>query len=371
MKKINYFFYVTLFTGVTLLGGCDSEEGIEPEEFEVTGSGVFILNEGNNNSGNSTLSYYDSGTKMVDNDVFYRANDRKLGDTGQSMILRGNSLYIAVENSGIIWKINATTFQVEGQLETGDTGNKMINPRYIHFLSDSKAYVTDLYSPYVNVFNPQTMTYLKSIPTGEDAFEGYASTEEMVQYGKYVFTNCWSYNNKLLIIDSEQDVIDGEIVFTTSSQPKSMKIDKNNKIWVITDGGYESSSYSYGYPHLYKIDADSRNIEQDQELDNDEANVQIALNGTRDTLYLINNDIYRMAITDSHLPVRPFISAEVDENGIKHKLYGLGVNPVNSEVYVGDAVDYSQAGVVYRYSSSGTLVDEFRVGINPNGFVFK
>ena len=57
--------------------------------------------------------------------------------------------------------------------------------------------------------------------------------------------------------------------------------------------------------------------------------------------------------------------------GIRHKLYGIGVNPRNGEIYVADAVDYAQAGVVRRYSDDGTLIDQFRVGINPNGFAFK
>ena len=369
-KSKHFFFYMMLLAGALSLGSCDSEEGFQEEEFHATGTGVFILNEGNYQAGNSTLSYYDPSKKTVENGVFSRANDRKLGDTGQSVILRGTDAFIAVENSGIIWKIDATTFKVRGQLDSKSTGGKMINPRYIHFISDTKAYATDLYAPYITVFNPQTMEYIKSIPTGQEVVEQYASTEEMVQYGKYVFTNCWSYSNKILVINAEKDVVDGEITLP-SMQPKSMKLDKNGKIWVITDGGYQGSEYGDDYPHLYKIDANSRQIEQEQVLDMDEANVQIALNGARDTLYLINNDIYRMAVSDDHLPVRPYISAEVDENGTKHKLYGLSINPVNSDVYVADAVDYRQAGVVYRYSSQGILLDKFSVSINPNGFAFK
>jgi DNA-binding beta-propeller fold protein YncE len=365
----NYLLLSLLLCGFTL-AGCDSENGTEEEEFQASGTGVFILNEGNYQAGNSTLSYYDPESKTVENNVFYRANDRKLGDTGQSLYLDGDNLFIAVENSGIIWKIDAETFKVKGQLESSSTGGKMINPRYIHFVSDTKAYVTDLYSPYVNVFNPTTMEYIKSISTGQELSFGYASTEEMVKYGKYVFTNCWSYSNKLLVIDTDEDKVCDEIVLT-SYQPKSMKIDKNGKIWVITDGGYTGSMYSDDYPCLYKIDAATRKIEQEQFLDSDEANVQIALNGTKDVLYLINNDIYKMSVTDTHLPVRPFINAEVDANGTKHKLYGLNINPKNGDVYVADAVDYSQAGVIYRYSSEGTLIDKFTVGVIPNGFCFK
>lgn len=135
--------------------------------------------------------------------VFYRANDRKLGDTGQSVIIYDGTAYIAVENSGIVWGIDINTFKVQGQLET--EGTKMINPRFVHIVNENKAYVTDLYSPYVNIFNPKTFKYIGAIPTKQPSNRGYSSTEEMVQYGKYVFTNCWSYSNKILVIDTEKD----------------------------------------------------------------------------------------------------------------------------------------------------------------------
>lgn len=332
--------------------------------------GVFVLCEGNFNAGNASLSYYNPATKNVENGVFRRVNDRKLGDTGQSITIYGTTAFIAMENSGIIWGVDTETFKVKGQL-TASAETKIINPRYVYKVSDTKAYVTDLYAHYINIFNPQTFQYSGSISVDEVANLGYCSTEEMVQYGKYVFVNCWSYSNKILVIDTEKDKVDGRIELS-SWQPKSMKIDKKGKLWVVTDGGYESSEGSFGdnLPHLYRIDAQSRVVEKDWVLNTDEANVQIAMNNTSDTLYILNNDIYRMGIDDTDMPMLPFIYAPLDDNGVRHKLYGIGVNPHNGDVYVADAVDYRQSGVVYRYSSAGGLIDNFRVGITPNHFAF-
>ena len=361
-----------LLAAVVLLAACsNSDPGTEEEAFNTSERGVFVLCEGNFNAGNATLSYYDPKTREVQNAVFQRANDRRLGDTGQSISLRGNTAYIAVENSGIIWAIDASTFRVRGQMTTGQTEH-MTNPRYIHFLSDHKAYVTDLYAPYVTVFNPQSMTYIASISTEQPEAFGYSSTEQMVQYGHEVFTNCWSYSNKLLILDSERDVLADSITLS-SWQPKSMALDARGKLWVVTDGGYATDEDSFGdnIPHLYRIDAASHLIELDQTLDTDESSVQLATNPEGTVLYLINNDVYRMGIEDTHLPVRPFISAERNERGLRHKLYGIGVDPQTGEIYVADAVDFSQSGVVRRYTAEGILIDQFRVGINPNGFAFK
>ena len=124
-----YLFLIALLG----LGGCDNVGDNDEEEFSVSGNGVFILNEGNFNAGNATLSYYDPVEKSVENGVFYRANDRKLGDTGQSIMIYDGMAYIAVENSGIIWGIDVTTFKVCGQLTA--EGTKIINPRYVHIVN--------------------------------------------------------------------------------------------------------------------------------------------------------------------------------------------------------------------------------------------
>lgn len=362
-----------LLAAIGWLAACSGlEDGPAREDFSETGRGVFILCEGNYNSGNASLSYYDPETRQVQNGIFLRANDRKLGDTGQSIALRNATAYIAVENSGILWAIDAGTFKVKGQLTAPQTEH-MINPRYVHFLSDQKAYVTDLYSPYITIFNPANCQYLGSISTGQPTLYGYCSTEQMVQCGGLVITNCWCYSDLLLIIDPRLDAVVDSIHLRTSMQPKSMVRDRHDRLWVITDGGYQADDDAFGdnIPHLYCIDPATRTILSDQALDTDEGNVQLATNQQADTLYVINNDIYRMAINESHLPVRPFIQAPRDSKGRRHKLYGLSVDPRSGDLYVADAVDYAQSGVIYRYSSSGHLLDTFRVGINPNGFAFK
>ena len=369
-----------LLSALVLMAACSGLEGNEnggPDPRTdpvvpvdpVADGGVLILCEGGFNAGNSTLSYYSPNEKKVENDVFRRVNGIPMGDVGQSVCIFDGKVYITVENSGVIWALDEKTFKVKGRL-TGTAANHIVNPRYIHKVYNDKAYVTDLFSPYINIFNPETMEYKGSISVDGISLNGYSSTEEMVQYDKYVFVNCWSYSKKILVIDSEKDQLVNTIELD-SWQPKSMVVDDLGQLWVITDGGYKMTREGFGddIPHLYRIDALSQRIDLDLPLGTDQSNVQLALSSNREMLYILNNDLYRMKVTDETFPSEPFIKAPVS-NGKRDFLYGLGVNPVNDEVYLADAIDYSQSGVVYRYSDQGQLLDQFRVGIIPNHFAF-
>ena len=43
----------------------------------------------------------------------------------------------------------------------------------------------------------------------------------------------------------------------------------------------------------------------------------------------------------------------------------------NGDVYVADAIDYQQQGIVYRYTADGDAVDEFYAGVTPGAFCWK
>ena len=189
------------------------------------------------------------------------------------------------------------------------------------------------------------------------------STEQMVQYGRYVYCNCWSYQNRIIKIDTETDKVVASLEI--GIQPTSLVLDKYSKLWTITDGGYDGSPYGYEEPSLYRIDAETFTVEKQFTFKKGSAPTELQLNGTRDTLYWINDDIWRMDISASRLPVRPFLKYR------DTKYYGLTVNPDNSEVYVADAVDYQQQGMIYRYTPTGILLDEFYVGITPGAFCWK
>ena len=333
------------------------EYGLE-EDFEVTGDGLFICNEGNFQYGNATLSYYDPETMTVQNEIFYRANAMKLGDVCQSMIIRDGIGWVVVNNSHVVFAIDINTFKEVGRI------TNLTSPRYIHFVNDEKAYITQIWDNRIFIVNPKRYEITGYIEVPGMEMES-GSTEQMVQYGKYLYVNCWSYQNRILKIDTETDQIVDELV--VGIQPTSLVMDCNNKLWTVTDGGYEGSPYGHEAPSLYRINIDDGKFEIEKQFRFSFGDwpSEVQLNGTKDKIYWLNDDVWEMDVTADMVPVRPFLPY----NGTLY--YGLTVCPRTGDVYIADAIDYVQQGMVYRYSKDRELIDSFYVGIIPGAFCWK
>jgi DNA-binding beta-propeller fold protein YncE len=280
----------------------------------------------------------------------------KLGDVAQSMTLYGDTGWIVVNNSHVIFAMDPATFKEKGRIEN------LTSPRYIHFLSDEKAYVTQLWDNRIFIVNPKRYEVTGYIECPAMTMES-GSTEQMVQWGKYVFVNCWSYQNRILKIDTTTDKVVAEL--EVGIQPTSLVLDCYGKLWSITDGGYEDSPYGFEAPSLYRIDAETFTIEKQFRFAKGDAPSEVQLNGRGDKLYWINNDVWAMDVTADRIPVKPFIPYS------DTLYYGLTIDPRSGEVYVADAIDYVQAGKIYRYSEQGERLDEFYVGITPGAFCWK
>jgi len=360
---IRKLIYIGLPVLLSLTGCMEDDQLWEFERpaYEHMYSGIFVINEGNFMYGNASLTYYDPETRQVIEDVFFKTNALPLGDVAHSMTIRDSMGYVVVNNSGRIYIFNTSTFELKGKI-TGLT-----SPRYMHFISETKAYVTDLYARSIAVVNPQTMEVTGAIPVSNSNSESYQhATEQMLQYDRFVYTNCWSFDNQVLVIDSESDQVVDSI--EVRKQPNSMVLDRFQTLWVLCDGGTEGSPYGNEAAGLLKIGAGSTEAELILSFSPGEIPRDLKINGTGDTLYYINKDVFRYAVNGSAGP--ELLVESPYEGSMWTGFYGLEVDPYSSEIYVADAIDFVQRGMIYRYTPEGLAVDTFRTGIAPGGFCF-
>lgn len=363
MKKIqSLLLYLSLFLMMAACMPVDPPDSGDDEiEIITSNEGVFILNEGNFMYENASLSYLDFETDEVVNNIFYEVNNLPLGDVAQSMTIHGDIGFIVLNNSGKVYAIDINSYEIVGKI-TGLT-----SPRYMHIVNNEKAYITDLYAKAITIVNPSTYTIIGQIDVNNHENQFYQhSTEEMVAYKNFVFTNCWSFDNKILVIDTNSDQVVDSI--EVMKQPTSLVIDKNNKLWTVTDGGFKGCSYGWEEPALIRIDAETRVIEEVFYFDKEDSPSELAINGTLDTLYFLNKHVYRQSV-DSKM--QPELFAENTAAVSFRGFYGLAVDPFTSYVYVSDGLDMLQNGVVHKYNPDGQLINTYKVGLIPSYFCFR
>lgn len=335
--------------------GCMDYGPIPEEEFSFTTpegtvpEGVIIVCEGNFMYGNSSMSFYIPSTGELQNEIFARANGMKMGDVAQSMTMHDGIGYVIINNSGVIFGIDPDTFRIKKVI-------KGINsPRYIHF-NGNKAYVTSLYDPRIAILDVEQGKIMGYIET-----PGHSSTEQMVAFGDRLFVSCWSYDDTVLVIDTTTDTIEKEIKLRP--QPFGMTADANGKLWVLTDGG--AGSETPVVPALYRINPESLEIEKTFTFRLGDNPSGLSTNISGEYIYVLNGNLWRISADAEEFPDKPLATSN---NTI---FYSIGVDPRTGDIYVGDAIDYQQQGVVYRFSENGDLLASLRVGITPSAFCFK
>ncbi|MCX6244080.1 MAG: hypothetical protein NTU98_05185 [Bacteroidetes bacterium] len=317
-------------------------------------NGIFIVNEGNYNWGNASITFINTKDSSVQQDVFNLHNGRQLGDVAESMQVFADKGFIIVNNSN---RMEVVSLQDFSSLKSMTGFN---SPRFMAIVDSTKAYVTNLQKD-ISVVDLNTLSIKKSISTS-------SWTEAIIKYNNYVFVSAIGNMNdpssqrnaKILVIDSKSDQIVDSI--KTGKEPIGMVMDKKDKIWVLCTGGYDH----YEPATLMRIDPVLRIVDKTFTFTGSSVTPsRLCINSQKDTLYFLNNGVCQMPVTSSAIPAQPLIPAD------SHLFYGLGIDPVNGTIYVSDAKDYVQNGVAYQYDQvSGKLLRSFTTGRIPGSFCF-
>ena len=345
----------------------NGEENVIPKR-EVIGENLIICNEGNYQSDNGQLSYYDGTVGVLTNKWFRQVNGSKLGDTPNGIIQVNDTLIaIAVNWSNIIQYIHpdgtacGATENVPNNRRMCADGNYLYITSYAHKcgnqtfekgyvakidvrtkqvvatcevgwepegvrLYDGKLYVANTggyafsenhaYETTVQVVDAETMQSIKTIDTGCINLYG-----EMSQAGQYLCINsCGDYYNvkpKTVIVDCKTDEVktfdfpatynstDGDVFYTVGSE----------------------FSYNTG-EYVYSIKTINPKTQE------------------------VKDGIFCEAITQ-----------KIKEITSPYELY---VSPYTKNVYFTDANSYGSAGYLYGYTKEGQQVfAPQKVYVNP------
>lgn len=339
----------------------DDNPGFAP----VRGQSLFVVSEGQYNNGDGTISCYDAASGKCTNEIFENANGFRMGNVAQSMSVYGDRAWIVMNNSSVIYAVGLSDMKVKGMI----TG--IVSPRYIHFVSDTKAYVTAMYGNSIYVVNPQTyqISYVQDEKTGysvQHLIDVGGEPEGMIQVGDCLYVNLWSYGREIVKIDLNSDKVVGRL--DVGEQPCSMALDAEGSMWVLTDGGLNEYFCGKEEPALSRVNLETFTVDLTLKM---EGKYEYGKYGSArklvagpdgKALYWLRDGVWKMDVTADRMPSEPLVRQE------DRQFYSLTVSPHNGDIFAGDAIDYVQKGKVYRYSASGKELDGFTVGVCPGNF---
>lgn len=319
-------------------------EPVVPVETNMT---ALVVNEGNFQWGNASLTRINLKTGELSADVFQQANQRPLGDVFQSLTAVGDELWLVVNNSQKIERVNKSTFIAKEPI------SGLQSPRYLLPYAD-RVYVSDLYANAIHVINATSGALISDI-----AFPGWSEGMVKDQQNQVWISNVT--RGKLMILNPSTNAFVDSI--SVGDAPKDMLIDKNHHLWVLCEGHIPPAVETGG--SLWCIDPQTKTVLKTFTFATNDHPTRLNTMLDKAHLLYLNKGVYKVDISATSLPSAPFIAQGT------HLFYGLGYNALDSTIWTSDARDYQQAGEALVYKGiSGEYLHSWPVGIIPGAFYF-
>lgn len=367
MKK--YFFNVLLLGLLSLFAiSCSSDDDTDGGETwvapQIKSSGVYILNTGTMGQVFANLSYYDTETSTLTENMFTNQNKIEMGDTGQDMLIYGSKIYYSVTSSNRIYITNhaAKLLGDKAIIEPKTDGGNAMEPRSL------VAYKNKIYAScqagYVLRIDTASMAIDKTFQVGQ-----YPEQMTIVD-GKLYVVNSRTPSKTISVINLDASAKAQDLPDLPISNPYKITSDKNGNLYVIAMGDYATEATA-----LYKID--TKNNNETTEIGKYVA-TGMAMNKAGDKL-LIMNETYAPVTYESSTVLSTYnIETEeiggsfVTDNTDVSKVSNITVNPNTGEIYLSVVKSYTANGAMYIFSPEGklkTTISDTK-GLNPAGAYF-
>ncbi|MHB1050460.1 MAG: DUF5074 domain-containing protein [Bacteroidota bacterium] len=338
-----------------LVYGCTkSDPTAPPLENPAATAGMYILNEGGFTKSNSSLTLYVPDSQKVYSDVFHAANGRSLGDVANDMVLHDGKAFIVVNNSHKVEVISTDTHLSLGVIPMpGNSPNKII------IVNKNKGYITNLYRGTVTVFDPSTYTVL------HDSIRVGANPQGLIAVnGKlYVCNSGYGFDSTVSVIDLNTDAVIKTI--TVGAGPTDIGVDSDGEIFVRCSGSIDWSDPGKDTPgSIVIIDPSADEVKSTIPLPLETYGhpSKMVVTKTGQGYVVVKNGIAQFETVTNSIVNFQFSSRQA---------YSIAFDEIDEKLYVTDAKDFVQNGMLYGINKNGAVTDSAIVGIIPGTIVFK
>ena len=362
MRNFNRFFLsLSLVIGL-FLSACNETDPV----LTALDADVIVVNEGNFNSADATLSAYNSSTGQVFLSVFASTNGFPFAGTLQNVVEYQDKYFAVISNTDKLEVLNKSDFKSVATIKPGSSAPIKFASPFSFAAVGNKGYISNW-----GTYNPSTWGYdnpsIVVVDLTNYTITGKIDVTERPQHllaiGNKIYVSDVT-SNTISIINTSTDQIEANKIAVGKNGPDKMLLDANNKLWVIC----RSKNLVRINPATNEVEATIENIESLG------FNAKLVTNGEKNKLYYMASKyapdysytdakIFEIAITATSAPANPIITGR--------NFYGLGVHPKTGVIYVADANAFQSNGTIIRYKNDGTEMDSFAAGKGPNGFIFR
>lgn len=348
MKKLRQCaLWLTMILIISQMTACERAKDIATPVGEYL-NGTLIFSEGNFSEGDGKVDFLKKGESSLVPDVFALENNTPVGGIIQSARKYDNLIYIVTNNNDFVRVVEAATMKLKFSIQEG-----LQNPIDVAVIN-GKIYVTnwgpiadafgDNPRSFIAVYNAQNGSFLRKIDLNIRPHGIWA-------YSRSKVFVAGAGSNKLLVVDSNNDTLAGEVDLGAAQGPQRMEIDANGKLWVACSGG-----------QLVRLNPVNQSIEAT--LDVGLASFPVRIATDKEHIFYFNgNRVFRLPVDANQAPSTPFLVVD----GI-NSLYGIGADQTTGFLYVGEQV-FTQAGRVRLYDKDGIQKEEHTAGKAPHTFI--
>lgn len=351
---------------------CSNENGgddITPEipKPEIIGENLIICNEGNWQSDNGQLSYYDGTAGVLTNKWFRKVNGSKLGDTPNDIIQVNDTLIaIAVNWSNIIQYIHpdgtacGATENVPNNRRMCTDGNYLYITSYAHQCGNQtfeKGYVAK-----IDVKTKQVVATCEVgwEPEGVRLYEGKLY---VANTGGYAFSENHAYETTVQVVDAE--TMKSETIDTGCINLYGEMSQAGQYLCINSCGDYYNVK-----PKTVIVDCKTDEVKTfDFPCTYNTTDGKLFYTVGSEFSYNTGAYVYQIkTINPETKEVKDGIFCETITQKIKEitSPYELYISPYTKNVYFTDAGSYASAGYLYGYTKEGEeLFVKQKVYINP------
>lgn len=296
---------------------------------------ILVLNEGNFMWNNASFDLLSRNTWEIIPDIFKKSNNKTLGDVLQSGMVHQGTLWLVLNNSGMVKGLDTGTYKEKWTMNTKGS------PRYIAF-SGNYFWMTDIYSGFITIYEKNNRTEITRIKTG-------VWCEQIINDGEFMSVACtdgWLRRYDTITFKTADS-------FFVGKNLQKLAMDKRGQIWAVASDNGKSNIAVYNPGNR-----------QGRILSKSKSFIDITVTKNKDSVCLLGDGLYVMSMDQQVVPDLPVFS----KSGAN--FYGMGCDPVSGHILITDAKDYVSKGQIYLVDTMGNLYKSLAGGIIPASFVF-